>query len=133
LVGDQARTRASRRAISLTSVDGETLTDAHQLVRRMDSTASGAVVVLETVRQGRSRTVTVSVSQQAQAQPPLTSQPKKVGQQPRRLGLRLAPAGRVGVTQAPVPGRWSPLLIQQGSQRAKHRGVGSVADINPIH
>jgi serine protease Do len=64
---------------------------------RMDSTAPGAVVVLETVRQGQSRTVAVFVSQQAQAQPPPPpTQPEKVGQQPRRLGLRLAPAGASG-------------------------------------
>jgi serine protease Do len=89
----------------LTSVDGETLKDAHQLVRRIDSTAPGVVVVLETVRQGRSRTVAVSVSQQqAQAQPPPPRQPEKVGQQPRRLGLRLAPAGVSGSHASTGPG-----------------------------
>jgi serine protease Do len=88
----------------LTSVDGETLKDSHQLARILDRTAPGAVVVLETVRQGRSRTVAVSVSQQAQAQLPPTSQPEKVGQQPRRLGLRLAPAAVSGSHAGTGPG-----------------------------
>lgn len=88
----------------LTSVDGETLKDSHQLTRILDRTAPGAVVMLETVHQGQSRTVAVSVSQQAQAQLPPTSQPEKVDQQPRRLGLRLAPAGVSGSHASTVPG-----------------------------
>jgi serine protease Do len=88
----------------LTSVDGDTLQDSHQLARILDRTAPGVVVVLETVRQGRSRTVTVSVAQQAQAQPPPPRQPEKVGQQPRRLGLRFAPAGASGSHASTGPG-----------------------------
>jgi serine protease Do len=88
----------------LTSVDGETLKDSHQLARILDRTAPGAVVVLETVHQGQSRTVAVSISQQAPAQLPPTSQPDKVGQPPRHLGLRLAPAGANGSHTSTGPG-----------------------------
>ena len=81
----------------ITALDGEAVKDAHDLARKIGAMAPGTTLKLGVVRKGEKKTVSLALGElprerQASA---ATEDGDKAGGDAPRLGLMLAPAGKV--------------------------------------
>jgi serine protease Do len=81
----------------ITSLNGETIKDARDLTRKIGAMAPGSTVKLGTLRKGDMRTLSLTLGEvpQERAARAGAEEGKMAGSETPRLGLMLAPAGKV--------------------------------------